>query len=100
MKYLLNITGYNNNCVDKCPENSTLINETYCILNNNKSEPIVEEEKNKNFWKYFIVFIILVSFLLLILVIFCIISKKTNDNNLDEDFFKNINGELSSILLE
>ena len=47
MKYLLNITGYNNNCVDKCPENSTLINETYCILNNNKSEPIVEEEKNK-----------------------------------------------------
>ena len=100
LKYLLNITGYNNNCVDKCPENSTLINETYCILNNNKSEPIEKEEKNKNFWKYFIVFIILVSFLLLILVIFCIISKKTNDNNLDEDFFKNINGELSSISLE
>ena len=91
--------GFNQNCVDKCPEQTKLNNDNKtCILENENNESNGNGKGNNEgkgdylLWIIIIIVILLLIIILLILVKRCFSTKKANSQsteNIDSQFNKN-----------
>jgi hypothetical protein len=84
-QYLIKAEGFNNNCVDKCPENTT--------LKNNECVGFKDDGKKQNDTLLF-VFIIITAILLLLIMVCFFKNFCCKQKNHDEKLMKEINTEL------
>ena len=92
---------YNNNCLENCPENTTISKGNICVkedINNddNKNDKEKDSDNNTNKDKLFLsIFMALFSIIFLMLMIcFCIKNCCKTINNYDDDVSKDIYTEL------
>ena len=84
--------GFNNNCVDKCPEKTKLDNENKKCINENSGNNNKDETKNTSSGKRYLIWILIIFVIIILLIVILIILKKCcNKNRTDNNMIENVN---------
>lgn len=87
--YLIVADGMNQNCVNECPENTILNNDTKQCVNKKFDDSHDKGNENKNNYTWLLILIIILIVIILIIVIFIIYKKYNKKNDFDSDTLLN-----------